>query len=79
MGDLVELPSPASRWFADSRGRSLKATWHPEASIVVFSLWEADHCIGTFRLTADEAPQLIALLADAIKGWAVAGKEQSGS
>jgi len=70
MGELVNLPSSPSRWFADSRGRSLKATWHAEAGLVVISLWESDRCVGTFRLAAREAPDLIGLLADAVKEWA---------
>ena len=70
MGELVSLPSPRSQWFADSRGRSFKATWHAEAEVVVLSLWEGDHCIGTFRLPITDAPQLMAHLADAVKEWA---------
>ena len=70
MGDLIDLASPASRWFADERGRSLKATWHAEADLVVLSLWESDRCVGTFRLPAADAPQLIVLLADAVRAWA---------
>ena len=70
MGDLVELPSPRSRWFVDSRGRSLKATWHAEAGTVVVSLWESDRCVGTFQLSVADAPQLMVLLAEAVKAWA---------
>lgn len=70
MGDLIDLPSPRSRWFADARGRSLKATWHAEAETIVLSLWESDHCIGTFQLPVDDAPQLMVLLAEAVKTWA---------
>jgi len=70
MGDLIELPSPRSRWFADSRGRSLKATWHAEAELVVLSLWESDRCVGTFQLPVADAPQLMVLLAEAVKAWA---------
>jgi hypothetical protein len=70
MGDLVKLPTPRSRWFADSRGRSLKATWHAEAELVVLSLWESDHCVGTFQLPAADAPQLMVLLAETVKAWA---------
>ena len=50
--------------FADLRGdgRSLRATWHPERQVVVLSLWRSNVCIGTFRLAADEVPDLIAML-----------------
>ena len=70
MGDLMKLPTPRSRWFADSRGRSLKATWHAEAEVVVMSLWESDRCVGTFQLPVADAPQLMVLLAEAVKAWA---------
>jgi hypothetical protein len=70
MGDLIDLPSPRSRWFADRRGRSLKATWHAEAEMIVLSLWESDHCIGTFQLSVADAPQLMVLLAEAVEVWA---------
>jgi hypothetical protein len=62
MGELVDLPDARSRWFADARGRSLRATWHPEAGMVVFSLWQADRCVGTFRLSATDAAILRDLL-----------------
>lgn len=74
MGDLIDLPSPRSRWFGDSRGRSLKATWHAEAELVVLSLWESDRCVGTFQLPVADAPQLMVLLAEAVK--ALAAKPQ---
>jgi hypothetical protein len=70
MGGLIDLPGPRSRWFADSRGRSLKATWHVEAELVVLSLWESDRCVGTFQLPVADAPQLMVLLAEAVKAWA---------
>lgn len=70
MGGLIDLPSPRSQWFADSRGRSLKATWHAEAELVVLSLWESDRCVGTFQLPVADAPQLIVLLAEAVRAWA---------
>ncbi|MGH2455495.1 MAG: hypothetical protein ACRDHD_04480 [Candidatus Limnocylindria bacterium] len=69
MGELVDLPSPRSRWFADGRGRSLRVTRHPEAGLVVFSLWEGDRCIGTFRLPIGEAPRLMVLLAEGVDAW----------
>jgi hypothetical protein len=78
MGELVNLPSPRSQWFADSRGRSLKATWHAEAQAVVLSLWESDRCVGTFRLAAPDTPRLMGQLADAVKDWA-AQAPSSGS
>ena len=65
MGELVDLPDARSRWFADERGRSLRATWHPEAGLVVLSLWQTDRCVGTFRVSGADAAELGALLASA--------------
>ena len=50
--------------FLDPRGedRSLRVTWHQEAQLVVLSLWRDNVCAGTFRLAADEVPDLVALL-----------------
>ena len=50
--------------FLDPRGedRSLRVTWHHEAQLVVLSLWRDNVCAGTFRLSADEVPNLIPLL-----------------
>ena len=50
--------------FLDPRGqdRSLRVTWHQDAQLVVLSLWRDNVCAGTFRLSADEVPDLIGLL-----------------
>ena len=50
--------------FLDPRGedRSLRVTWHQEAQLVVLSRWRDHVCAGTFRLAADEVPDLIAFL-----------------
>ena len=50
--------------FPDTRGdgRSLRATWHQGRQVVVLSLWRNNVCVSTFRLAADEVPDLIALL-----------------
>ena len=50
--------------FLDPRGedRSMRVTWHQESQLVVLSLWRDNVCAGTFRLAADEVPDLIALL-----------------
>ena len=50
--------------FLDPRGedRSLRVSWHPEADVVVLSLWRDNLCAGTFRLAVDEVPDLIDLL-----------------
>jgi hypothetical protein len=50
--------------FLDARGgdRALRATWHPEAGMVVFSLWRDNVCAGSFRLRRDEVPELLEVL-----------------
>lgn len=45
--------------------RSLRVSWHDE-SRVVFSLWRHNVCVGTFRLGADEVPDLVATLRDGL-------------
>ena len=48
----------------DARGddRALRVSWHPEAEVVVLSLWRDNVCTGTFRLSIEEVPDLIDLL-----------------
>jgi len=50
--------------FPDLRGdgRSLRATWHQEQQVVILSLWRNNVCVSTFRLAADDVPDLIAML-----------------
>ncbi|WP_341360672.1 hypothetical protein V5H98_05750 [Georgenia sp. M64] len=60
---VVPMP-PRSRWFADPRGhgRGLRVTAHPETGMVVLSLWRADECVATVRLTPTEAAGLVGAL-----------------
>jgi hypothetical protein len=54
-------------WFADRRSptRRLAVSSHPEAGVVVLSLWQGDRCTGSFRLPMADAPALVtALTAD---------------
>ena len=68
MEQVAEPSSPGSSYpgtiFLDSRGsdRAMKVTWHREASLVVLSLWRGNVCTGSFRLTVEEVPELVALL-----------------
>ncbi|MFP5253393.1 MAG: hypothetical protein ACLGH4_06315 [Actinomycetes bacterium] len=57
------LPS-TGEVFLDARGdaRSLRVSWHPEAALVVLSLWHSGTCVGTFRLPMVEVPDLIDVL-----------------
>ena len=40
----------------------MRVTWHQDAQVVVLSLWRDNVCAGTFRLPADDVPDLVALL-----------------
>ena len=42
--------------------------------MVVLSLWESDRCVGTFQLPVAEAPQVMVLLAEAVRAWAAQPK-----
>lgn len=63
MATVRPLPALGSV-HVDARGgdRSLRMTWHHEAQVVVLSLWRDNVCTGTFRLAADEVPEVIAML-----------------
>jgi len=63
----------------DARGadRHLRVTWHPEAGQFNVSTWHGDVCAGAVRVRAEDAPRLIALLADGM-GDALAPGEPVG-
>lgn len=54
----------------DARGsdRVLKVSWHHEAGVVVLSLWRENLCAATFRLTAEDVPDLIDALRSGLDG-----------
>ena len=58
-------PLPATgEIFLDARGddRALRVSWHYDTDLVVLSLWRDNVCTGSFRLTVEEVPELIAML-----------------
>lgn len=62
---LPPTPLPrAGEIYLDSRGddRVLRVSWHHEAGLVVLSMWRQDECIGSFRLAAEDVPDLIDVL-----------------
>jgi hypothetical protein len=63
MPSTTHLPA-AGEVFLDARGgsRALRVAWHSEAGVVVLSLWRSSVCVGTFRLSIDEVPDLIDVL-----------------
>ncbi|MGI8901104.1 MAG: hypothetical protein ACR2HA_09270 [Nocardioides sp.] len=65
MTPLTPLPS-SGEVFLDQRDgeRALRVSWHPEADLVVLSLWLGGTCSGTFRLPVEHVPDLIKTLRD---------------
>jgi hypothetical protein len=62
-------PLPATgEVFLDARGpdRALRVSWHAEADVIVLSLWHGDTCTGSFRLPAEDVPDLIDALRDGL-------------
>ena len=68
-------PLPATgEVFLDARGpeRALRVSWHAEADVIVLSLWQGGTCTGSFRLPAEDVPDLIeALRAGLVKSYDV--------
>ena len=62
------LPS-AGEVFLDARGdgRGLRVSWHPDAEVVVLSLWRGGTCAGTFRLPIEEVPELVGVLREGLQ------------
>jgi hypothetical protein len=59
---LPARPLPTSgSIFIDARGgsRALRLSWHPEAGVVVLSLWRENVCAGSFRLPVDDVTDFI--------------------
>ena len=67
MKPVRPLPAAGSVFF-DARGgdRALRVSGHSEAEMVVLSLWRDNVCIGSFRLSVDEVPDLIDLLREGL-------------
>jgi hypothetical protein len=66
-GEVVAFPS-RGEVFVDPRGaaRCLRVAWHTEADVVVLSLWQADRCTGSFRLTIADVPRFVQALVDGL-------------
>lgn len=48
-------------------GRALRVTAHPETGTVTLSIWRHDVCVATHQFDIDEVPELIELLARAMR------------
>ncbi len=75
MPPVRPLPTSGSVLVDDRGGdRALRVTWHPEADVVVLSLWRDNVCAGSFRLPASEVPALIATLASGLSAVSSSAK-----
>ncbi len=68
MAAVRPLPRTGSIFF-DARGadRALRVSWHEEEDLVVVSLWRDNVCTGSFRLAADDVPELVDSLVDSLR------------
>jgi hypothetical protein len=63
MATARPLPETGSIYLdARGSGRALRVSWHPEADVVVLSLWRDNVCAGSFRLRVEEVPDVIEVL-----------------
>jgi hypothetical protein len=67
LGRVAEIHQlPAREHFTDDRGTGLQATWHPEAGLIILSIWHGDRCAASYRLPIGDAPRLGALILSAL-------------
>ncbi|MGY1617067.1 hypothetical protein ACI797_10015 [Geodermatophilus sp. SYSU D00691] len=64
---VIALPTHG-RWTWDARGdgRAVRVSTHPDVGLLNVSIWRADVCVGTVRLTAADAAGLASSLTDGI-------------
>lgn len=77
-GEVVAFPS-RGEVFVDQRGeaRAMRVAWHPEADVVVLSLWHGDHCTASFRLAISEVPRLVQALVEGLGAIAAPPSQQT--
>jgi hypothetical protein len=80
MTPVTPLPA-AGEAFLDARGggRALRVSWHTEAGMVVLSLWSGSSCTGSFRLAAEDVPQLVDALREGLGAAYAAHRPRSAS
>jgi hypothetical protein len=64
---VLALPGHG-RWAWDDRGdgRAVRVSTHPDAGLLVVSLWRDNVCVGTVRLAPAEAAAVAAALTDGL-------------
>jgi hypothetical protein len=67
MAEVIAFPARGDVFF-DLRcdDRTLRVSWHPELKLVVLSLWRDGRCSATFRMPADDVPQLVSTLVEGL-------------
>jgi hypothetical protein len=67
MAGATPLPRVGEVFF-DDRGedRVLRLSWHPDAEVMVLSVWNGGVCTGTFRLAARDVPVLMETLSQGV-------------
>ncbi|MGI8332176.1 hypothetical protein ACRYCC_19590 [Actinomadura scrupuli] len=67
MAGATPLPRVGEVFF-DDRGedRVLRLSWHPDAEVMVLSIWNGGACTGTFRLAARDVPVLMETLSQGV-------------
>ena len=68
---VVALPVHG-HWAADARGegRSIRVSTHVEKGLVVLSLWRGETCVGTARLSPEDAAGVVAGMTDGLAAMA---------
>lgn len=71
MAEVIPFPSHGDVFF-DVRGRerALRLNWHPENGLVVLSFWRDGECAATFRMRAEDVPQLVGVFVEGLAEWA---------
>jgi hypothetical protein len=69
MADHAEFEHARGDVFLDARGkgRAMRLSWHPEADVVVLSLWREETCAGTFRMPHEDVGAFIDALIDGLR------------
>ncbi|WP_147312189.1 hypothetical protein [Thermomonospora umbrina] len=79
MSDANPLPRVGEVFF-DDRGedRALRLSWHPDAQVMVVSIWNGGVCSGTFRLSARDVPGFIESMSQGLPSSEPRGRRHAG-
>jgi hypothetical protein len=75
MGEVFQLNERVSQHFINGADSSdLRVTWHFDQGLVVLSLWRESTCVGSAKLSPQEASRLVSHISD---GLAVLATERT--